>query len=258
MADLLILVGVLLLASVGPVIFPAAQAGISSMTLLATRALLPAIAGLILLSVLLRRSRRAISTSIVWGAAAGAIATLPLEMVRLIGFRYGYMPGNLPRLMGVLLLDQFAQGPSLTSDVLGWAYHFWNGASFGILFVVLFGTRRLWLAALYGIVIGFGFMLSPVVRSLGVGFLGLEFSRGFPVTVLTAHLAFGGALGMLAPMFLGSRPSLLWNYALRGGTFLSRVSSRGHSCPRDLRPCLQHPHCSHGSAPQPASERTRN
>lgn len=214
MADLLLIAGVLLLASVGPLIFPAAQAGFSSMPLLATRALLPTIGGLTLLSAVPRRSHRAVSASIVMGAAAGAIATLPLEIVRLIGFHYGYMPGNLPRLMGVLLLDQFAQGPSLASDVAGWAYHFWNGASFGILFVVLFGTRRRWLAALYGIAIGLGFMLSPVVKSLGVGFFGLEFSRGFPVTVLTAHLAFGGALGLLARVFLGKKSSLLWNSVL--------------------------------------------
>jgi hypothetical protein len=34
---------------------------------------------------------------------------------------------------------------------------------------------------------GLGFMLSPVVAALGVGFLGLEFSKGLPVTVTLAH-----------------------------------------------------------------------
>ena len=211
MTELLLSSIVVLFASVGPLIFPAAQAGYSSMPVLATRALLPAIAGLALLSVLLRSSHRAISRAIVLGAAAGAIATLPLEVVRMTGFHYGYMPGNLPRLMGVLLLNRFAEGPSHASDLAGWAYHFWNGASFGILFVVLFGARRRWLAALYGFAIGIGFMLSPVVVSLGVGLFGLEFSRGFPVTVLTAHLAFGSVLGLLARMFLGRQASLLWN-----------------------------------------------
>jgi hypothetical protein len=210
MAQLFWLAVVLLLALVGPLIFPAAQAGYGSMPVLATRVLLPAIGGLVLLSVLLWRSHRVISKVIVLGAAAGAFATLPLEVVRLIGFHYGYMPGNLPRLMGVLLLNRLAQGPSPASDIAGWAYHFWNGASFGILFVALFGARRRSLAVLYGIAIGVGFMLSPVVASLGVGFFGLEFSRGFPVTVLTAHFAFGGTLGVLARICFGKQPSLLW------------------------------------------------
>jgi hypothetical protein len=209
MAQLLLIAAVLLLASAGPLIFPAAQAGYSTMPALATGVLLPTIAGLASLSILMRKSHPAISKVIVLGAAAGAIATVPLEVVRLIGFHYGYMPGNLPRLMGVLLLNRFAEGPSLVSDIAGWTYHFWNGASLGILFVAVFGARR-WIAPIYGMVIGIGFMLSPVVASLGVGFFGLEFSRGFPVTVLAAHLAFGGALGLLAARFLGEQSSLLW------------------------------------------------
>lgn len=211
MRQLFFIALVIPLASAGPLIFPAAQAGHSTMPVLAIRVLLPAIAGLVLLSGLLWRSHRAIARAIVIGAAAGALATLPLEVVRLFGFHYGYMPGNLPRLMGVLLLDQFAAGPSLSSDITGWAYHFWNGAAFGILFLIVFGSRRRWLAVVYGIAIGIGFMLSPVVQSLGVGFFGLEFSRGFPITVLTAHVAFGLALGVLVRMFSGNAPSVLWN-----------------------------------------------
>lgn len=226
MAQLLLTAVVLLLASVGPLIFPAAQDGYGSMPVFSTRVLLPAIGGLALLSALLRSSHRAIARAIVLGAAAGAIATLPLEAVRLIGFHYGYMPGNLPRLMGVLLLNRFAEGPSLSSDIAGWAYHFWNGASFGILFVTLFGARRRWLAAIYGLAVGVGFLLSPVVASLGVGFFGLEFSRGFPVTALTAHLAFGGALGVLTRMVLGKQPSLVWNALSE--TFVGPTESRGY------------------------------
>lgn len=211
MAQVFWLTVVLLLASVGPLIFPAAQAGYSTMPVLAARLLLPAIAGLMVLSLLLWKPHPSVSKAIALGGAAGMLATLPLEAVRLLGFRHGYMPGNLPRLMGVLLLNRFALGPSFASDIAGWAYHVWNGASFGILFVVVFGTQRRWLPATYGVAIGIGFMLSPVVASLGVGFFGLEFSRGFPVTVLVAHLAFGGSLGLLTRVFLGRQSSLLWS-----------------------------------------------
>jgi hypothetical protein len=58
------------------------------MPALAIRVLLPAIAGLSVVSALLRRSDWMISKTIMLGATAGAIATLPLEVVRLIGFHY--------------------------------------------------------------------------------------------------------------------------------------------------------------------------
>jgi hypothetical protein len=111
--------------------------------------------------------------------------------------------------MGVLLLDRFALGPSFASDLAGWAYHFWNGASFGIIYVLIFGTSRRWLGLLYGVVAGLGFLVSPVVLSLGAGYFGLQFSIGLPITVLTAHAAFGLLLGALAHRFLSAQPSVM-------------------------------------------------
>jgi hypothetical protein len=194
-------------ASVGPLIFPAAQAGYGTMAQSAKYFLLPAVAVLIFISFLSWKSVPEIGRSIVCGGLAGVIANIGLEIVRITGFRMGYMPGNLPRLMGVLLLDRFALGPSFASDFAGWAYHFWNGASFGIVYVLLFGAARRWVGVLYGIAVGLGFLVSPVVISLGVGYFGLEFSKGFPLTVLSAHLAFGLALGFLTNRFLPSQRS---------------------------------------------------
>lgn len=190
-------------ASVSPLIFPMAESGRSSMDVLAKIALLPA--GVLLLATLalLYRSNDSLAKTAAAGLAAGAVATVALEAVRLPGFWLGFMPGNLPRLMGVLLLGQFASGPSLKSDIAGWAYHFWNGASFGMIYVLIFGTCRRWVGAIFGVLLGFGFMLSPVVSALGVGFLGLEFSKGFPLTVTAAHAAFGLALGWLTSEWLG-------------------------------------------------------
>ena len=196
-------------ASVGPLIFPAAQAGHGAMPQLATYFLLPAVAVLIVTALLGWESKPAIGRSIVWGGLAGALATIGLEVVRLTGFKMGYIPGNLPRLMGVLLLNRFALGPSSASDLAGWAYHFWNGASFGIIYALLLGTSRRWVGVIYGIVVGLGFLVSPVVISLGVGYFGLQFSTGFPITVLTAHAIFGLMLGMLAHRFLPAQPSVI-------------------------------------------------
>ena len=201
------IVVVLLLANVGPLIFPVAESGHGNLSEMAKHYLLPSIALLAVVTVVLRRSDLNLSRLIAWGALAGALATISLEVVRLIGFHFDFMPGNLPRLMGVLLLDRFMLGPSTTSDIAGWAYHFWNGAAFGIIYTVLLGTRRRWLGVLYVIAVGIGFMVSPVVVALGVGFFGLQYSFGFPATVLLAHLAFGITLGILARRFAGSEES---------------------------------------------------
>jgi hypothetical protein len=117
------------------------------------------------------------------------------------------MPGDLPELKGVLLLDRFTLGPSAASNLAGWAYHFWNGAAFGIIFVLLIGTKRVWMAVLYGLALGVAFMLSPVVKSLGVGYFGWDFSVGFPVVVSLAHAAFGLGLEWLGRRFQGPESS---------------------------------------------------
>ena len=194
-------------ASVSPLIFPLAESGRSTMDVLAKFALLPSIAVIGMIWGLLYRRDDPLAKPVAVGLATGAVATIALEAVRLPGFWLGFMPGNLPRLMGVLLLNQFATGPTLASDIVGWAYHFWNGASFGLIYVLVFGTCRRWVGAVYGVLLGVGFMLSPVVSALGVGFLGLDFSKGFPVTVILAHAAFGGVLGWLASRWLGFETS---------------------------------------------------
>lgn len=207
--NVLLLSVTLAAASVGPLIFPAAQAGHGTMAQSGKYFVLPAVVILLVIALLSWKSAPAIGRSIGWGGFAGAIATIGLEIVRIAGYKMGYMPGNLPRLMGVLLLDRFALGPSLASDFAGWAYHFWNGASFGIIYALLLGTSRRWVGVVYGVAVGLGFLVSPVVLSLGVGYFGLQFSMGFPITVLAAHAAFGLMLGALAHQFLSAEASVL-------------------------------------------------
>lgn len=188
---------VLLLAVVGPLAFPLAQLGYASLHDLGLVALLPSMAGLLAIWSASRRRQPDLASVIVRGAGAGAFATLALEAFRYTGFRLGFMPGNLPQLMGVLLLDRLALGPSAWSDVAGFAYHFWNGAAFGIIFLAITGGRSIALAIAYGLAVGVGFLASPVVESLGVGRFGRDFGWHFAATVLSAHAAYGAALGGL-------------------------------------------------------------
>lgn len=189
---------IVLLASVGPLAFPLAQLGYASLHDLALVAVLPSVAALVVVWSHARHAGRPdIARIVSRGAFSGAAATLALEAVRYSGFRLGFMPGNLPQLMGVLILDRFALGPSAWSDLAGFAYHFWNGAAFGIVFVALTRGQSITLAILSGIAIGLGFLVSPVVQSLGVGLFGREFGWHFAATALTAHVAFGVTMGLL-------------------------------------------------------------
>lgn len=154
----LVRLGVAALASAGPIAFPLAQMGYSSLNQLAFWLILPTAVALAIAGLALRRTgMREVALDLTWGAIAGAFATLALEVIRYSGFRVGFMPGNLPELMGVLLLDRFALGPSTGSTIAGFAYHFWNGACFGIIFAVLAAGLQRRLAIPYGLAIGLDF-----------------------------------------------------------------------------------------------------
>jgi hypothetical protein len=197
MKILLLRIGLLALAAAGPTAFPLAQLGYAPLSRLALFLVLPSAALLIAASLLLRGPAfRKFGNTLGNGLLAGAFATVALEIVRYTGFKLGFMPGNLPQLMGVLLLDRFALGPSTASDLAGFAYHFYNGAAFGAIFALLFDGHSRWWAIPYGVAIGVGFLLSPVVQSLGVGLFGADFGWHFAAVVITAHTVFGATLGL--------------------------------------------------------------
>jgi hypothetical protein len=186
----------LLAAGVSPNLFVISQAGYAQLSDLAVSFLIPSVAVLILVFLISYfRGLKDFSIQIRNGLLAGLIGTLGLEIVRETGFHLGGMPGDMPKLLGVLLLNQFALGPDTLSNIAGWSYHFWNGASFGIIYSVMFGRgQKLW-GIIYALLIGVGFMMSPAVVAMGVGHFGVNFGIGFPITVLLAHLAFGSLLG---------------------------------------------------------------
>lgn len=202
----------LALAGISPNLFPAAQAGMASFPSLIIKFLFPSVA-LILSFIIVAKALKYkdIVRLAVNGIVAGLISTVALEIFREIGFRAGWMPGDLPRLMGVIMLDQFASGPDSWSDLAGWAYHFWNGAAFGLIFSLLLGQSKLWQGLLYGWLIALGFMISPVVKSLGIGLFGVDFKNGyqFVFTVTIAHAAFGLVLSFLLMKWNKGIPNIL-------------------------------------------------
>ena len=195
---LLLSILVMIAAGVSPNLFVIAQAGYANLSDLAITYLIPSIILILaILSVGYFTGLKDFSLQVRNGIIAGFAGTVGLEIVREIGFHLGGMPGDMPKLLGVLLLNQFALGPDTLSNIAGWSYHFWNGASFGIIYSLLFGKGSKWLGIGYGLLVGIGFMVSPAVVAMGVGRFGVEFGIGFPVTVILAHLVFGSLLGIV-------------------------------------------------------------
>ncbi len=189
-------------AGIAPNLFPAAQAGLAKMSDLTRWLLVPSIVLLIVVVALtFARNHRVLGARMVIGIAAGVLATVGLEVVRTTSFHLGGMPGNLPRLLGVLITDRFMLGPSPLSDVLGYSDHYWNGACFGLIFAVVVGRRAIQWAVAYGVVIGLGFLASPAVQAMGVGFFALQMPSMI-VTVLIAHVLYGLILGLLLRRWL--------------------------------------------------------
>ncbi len=185
-------------AGVSPNLFWIAQAGYAKLSWLGLHVLVPSVVVLAAVLVAAReQGHQRLVNRLLAGAGAGFVATVGLEAVRIAGFHLGGMPGSMPKLLGVLLLNRFMLGPSALSNVVGWAYHFWNGATFGIVFAVLLGRKPLAWALAFAELVGIGFLVSPAVRSLGVGFLALDMPWMI-VTVVLAHTVYGLVLGLLA------------------------------------------------------------
>lgn len=203
---------VLAMAGIAPNLFPIAEAGIAPLSSLAVKYLIPSVVLILIITGLTYLLKyHDLKKQIVHGIIAGLAGTIGLEIIREIGYRLGGMPGELPELMGVLLLNRFALGPGFWSDIAGWAYHFWNGAAFGIIFSLILGRGKTWMGIVYGILMGIGFMISPVTRALGIGAFGFQFKGGyqFILTVTLAHLVYGSILGWLIYRMNKNLPNIL-------------------------------------------------
>jgi hypothetical protein len=184
--------------------------GLCDMRPFAIFILLPATAALFGLAVLDRlRGDRQLWRAVVIGSLAGLAGAVAYDVFRLpfVFSREWGLTAIVPPMplfkvfprFGAMLLGEPLEQPaySLAAHLWGWAYHFSNGATFGVMFAAMIGeaSRRygggwLW-AVLLAVGIEASMLLSPYARSFGIAL-----SVRFIAVTLAAHVVFGLGLGL--------------------------------------------------------------
>ncbi|MBI2455695.1 MAG: hypothetical protein HYV46_06120 [candidate division NC10 bacterium] len=221
-------------AAVGPnVLVVALTPGMPGMPALVRWVLIPSIAWLGVVWIVAQARGYDRLTDRIWtGVWVGAAATAALDVFRLTSFMLGLLPGNLPRMFGVLILDTMATGPTPLSDVVGGLYHYWVSACLGLTYVLFMGRTRWWGGLVWGLIIEVGMMVTPpMVIAMDTGYFGLKAGHGLFNGVfigsLIPHISYGIALGLLLERYVrheGTVFSLLREAASDAGPSAAAVA----------------------------------
>jgi hypothetical protein len=173
--------------------------------------LIPATIALYGMAVLDRaRGDRRLWRAVVIGSLAGLVAAVAYDLFRLpfvFSDDWGLGAWGIPQMplfkvfprFGALILGEPVEQASysLAAHLIGWAYHFSNGATFGVMFAAGIGeaARRYGGGWLWAVVMAFGIeaclLLSPYAT-----FFNIPMSARFIVVTLLAHVIFGIGLGL--------------------------------------------------------------
>jgi hypothetical protein len=170
---------------------------------------LPALVALLAFAILDRRRGDGQLWRAVWiGLFAGLIAAIAYDVFRLPfvfakqwGIDSAVPPMNLfkvfPRFGAMVLGQPIEQNDySVSTHVLGWIYHFSNGATFGVMYLAIIGdgTRRHWgWGVLFALALELGMLFTPYP-----GIFGIHVTSRFVIVTVLAHAIFGVGLGLSA------------------------------------------------------------
>lgn len=96
---------------------------------------------------------------------------------------------------GAMILAQ-PDSTSLAANLIGWAYHFSNGTTFGVMYAAIVNGqwRRLWwVAILFAVGLELGMLFTPYPATFGIRMTSL-----FVVVTLAAHGIFGVVMGRMS------------------------------------------------------------
>jgi hypothetical protein len=177
-----------------------------SMRLFTLYIFLPAMAALGIFAIVDRqrgdgRLWRAVLLGLMGGllaAVAYDVFRLPFVFSRELGLSAIVPPMNLfkvfPRFGAMILGEPLEQAHySTVTQLVGWIYHFSNGATFGVMYLAMVGdvSRKSWLwAVVMALALELGMLLTPYPSVFGI-----PITVRFVVVTLAAHGIFGVGLG---------------------------------------------------------------
>lgn len=201
--------------------------GLCSMRLFTFWVLIPATIALYALAVWDRaRGDGTLWRGVMIGSLAGFLAAVAYDLFRLpfvFSNAWG-LTGLVPQMplfkvfprFGAMILNQPLEQPSynLAAHLVGWAYHFSNGITFGVMYVAMIGRpsrRTWWWGVLVATVIEAALLLSPYGK-----FFAIRVTALFVGVTLAAHLIFGAVMGAYAQYL--ARRAEADDAAMPGGT----------------------------------------
>ena len=159
------------------------------------------LAGIILYS---RSNYPELFRRIVIGMGVGLLATVALDFFRQMGVINGWLPGDSPAMFGKAATGSRSFAVYYPA---GYFIHFLNGANFGLFYTFIWGKQPSYRRALtraigWLLIVELGMMTGPPMAPI-VGLFGTNYAwPQFFLLTLTAHIAFGTVLGILAQFFL--------------------------------------------------------
>jgi len=181
-------------------------------------AIIPSAIAIFAIGILSRSKFPRLSNRLFVGMAAGAVASFALEAIRIPGYLFTkWLPmDSMISLPGLLLTEKITSLAEVKQVIMqsgvamnlylapldafmaGALWHFWNGATFGIVYALVIGKGRWWYGMIWAFIIEIGMMLAPYLIIMK-GPFGIEHMDGYNLFTITllAHLAFGALLGVL-------------------------------------------------------------
>jgi hypothetical protein len=149
---------------------------------------------------------RRLLRNVLVGAAAGLLAAFSYDVFRLpfVFARVWHLSTIIPPLplfkvfprFGAMILGEPVEQPaySMMAQFVGWAYHFSNGVTFGVMYLAALGDarRRSWL---WAVVMAVGLELAMLFTPYP-GMFSIRVTPTFAWVTLVAHLIFGVVLGL--------------------------------------------------------------
>lgn len=193
-------------------------------------AIIPSVVIIFAIGILTRSKFPRLTNRLFVGMVAGTIASFALEAIRIPAYMFAkWIPmDSMISLPGLLLTEKITAlsevkqvimqsgvpmnlyHAPLDAFIVGGLWHFWNGATFGIIYALIIGKGKWWYGMIWATIIEIGMMFAPYLIIMK-GPFGIEHMDGYNIFVITliAHVTFGAVLGIIVQKWKKGSTSIL-------------------------------------------------